>query len=45
MAHRSVTVADAAQPHAVIKQVVLPESYSYGPVAIAAAMTTVTARK
>jgi hypothetical protein len=38
MAHLSVTVADAAQPNVVIKQVVLPESYSYGPVAIAAAM-------
>ena len=32
LAHRSVTVADASQLDAPIKQVVLPESYSYGPI-------------
>ena len=44
VAHRSVTVADAAQLN-VIKQVILPESYSYGPIAIAAAMGTVKTGK
>lgn len=31
LAHRSVTVVDAAQLNTTIKQVVLPESYAYGP--------------